>query len=82
MRLASPHTTYGTHRGAWYTFHEVRMLAVRVTEHGPRLIDSPADLAEGAILQTHEGRYLEVFFADSRGRYFCENVDAGEETAA
>ena len=82
MRLASPHTTYGNHRGAWYTFHEVRMLAVRVTEYGSRLIDSPTDLAEGAILRTHEGRYLEVFFTDSRGRYFCENVDAGEETAA
>jgi hypothetical protein len=83
MRLASYHTTYGSHRGAWCTFHEVRMLAMRVTEHGATLIESPADLAEGTILRTHDGRYLEVFIADSRGRYFCENVDvdAGETAA-
>ena len=81
MRPASYHTTYGHHRGAWCTFSEVRMLALRVTEEGPAAIESPADLAEGTILRTHDGRYLEVFIADARGRYFCETVDAGETAA-
>jgi hypothetical protein len=52
-----------------------------VTEGGPRLIEGPGDLFEGAILRTHDGRYLEIFIADSRGRYFCETVDAGETAA-
>jgi len=81
MRPASYHTTYGSHCGAWCTFYEVRMLAMRVTEEGPTVIESPAELAEGAILRTHDGRYLEVFIVDSRGRYFCETVDAGETAA-
>jgi hypothetical protein len=81
MRLASYHTTYGSHRGAWCTFHEVRMLAMRVTEGGPMLIESPAELGEGTILLTHDGRYMEVFIVDGRGRYFCENVDHGETAA-
>ena len=81
MRAASYHTTYGSHRGAWCTFHEVRMLAVLVTETGERLIEGPEELFEGAILRTHDGRYLEIFIADSRGRYFCETVDAGETAA-
>jgi hypothetical protein len=81
MRVASYHTSYGHHRGAWLTFHEVRMLALLVTEHGARLIETPAELAEGAILRTHDGRYLELFIADPRGCYFCETV-ALAETAA
>jgi hypothetical protein len=81
MRLASYHTAYGSHRGAWCTFHEVRMLAMRVTEEGPRLIESPNELCEGTILHTHDGRYLEVFIVDFQGRYFCENVDVGETAA-
>ena len=81
MRLASYHTAYGSHRGAWCTFHEVRMLAMRVTEAGPTLIESPDELFEGAILRTHDGRYMEIFIVDSRGRYFCETVDVGETAA-
>lgn len=78
MRLASYHTTYGSHRGAWCTFHEVRALAMRVTHEGPQLIDSPDELAEGTILHTRDGRYLEVFIVDFNGRYFCETVEVGE----
>lgn len=78
MRVATYHTTYGSHRGAWYTFHEVRMTAMRVTEAGNRLLESPDELTEGTILLNQDGRYLEVFIVDFRGRYFCEAVDAGE----
>jgi hypothetical protein len=81
MRLASYHTTYGSHRGAWCTFHEVRLLAMRVSEDGERVIESPAELTEGTILRTHDGRYLEVFIVDFKGRYFCETVDIGETAA-
>jgi hypothetical protein len=81
MRLASYHTTYGSHRGAWCTFHEVRLLAMRVGEDGERVIESPAELTEGTILRTHDGRYLEVFIVDFKGRYFCETVDIGETAA-
>jgi hypothetical protein len=81
MRLASYHTAHGSHRGVWCTFHEVRMLALRVTEGGPEMVESPDELYEGAILRTHDGRYLEVFIADGRGRYFCETVDVGETAA-
>lgn len=78
MRLASYHTTSGSHRGVWCTFQEVRMLAMRVTEQGPQLIDSPAELTEGTILHTRDGRYLEVFIVDFNGGYFCETVEVGE----
>jgi len=81
MRLASYHTAHGSHRGVWCTFHEVRFLAMRVTEDGPQLIESSDELYEGAILRTRDGRYLEVFIADGRGRYFCETVDVGETAA-
>jgi hypothetical protein len=57
------------------------MLAMRVTERGADLIESPDELYEGAILRTHDGRYLEMFIADGRGRYFCETVDVGETAA-
>ena len=81
MRLATYHTAYGNHRGAWYTFHEVRMTAMRVTEEGSQLLESPEELTEETILVTHAGRYLEVFIVDFRGRYFCEAVDTGETAA-
>jgi len=81
MRVATYHTTYGSHRGAWCTFHEVRMTAVRVTEEGNRLLESPDELTEGTILRTYDGRYLEVFIVDFRGGYFCEAVDVGETAA-
>ena len=53
---------------------------MRVTEaaNGSRVVGR-AD--EGAILRTQDGRYLEVFIVDCRGRYFCETVDVGETAA-
>lgn len=77
----SSQTTYGSHRGAWCTFHELRMLALRVTESGATLLESADELREGTILRTHDGRYLEVFILDLQGRYFCETVEAGETAA-
>jgi hypothetical protein len=81
MWAASYDTMYGNHRGAWCTFHEVRMLAMRVTEDGPVLLESPDELSEGTILRTHEGRFMEVFIVDRQGRYFCETIDVGEIAA-
>jgi hypothetical protein len=57
------------------------MLAMRVTEEGPRLLESADELTEGTILRTYDGRFLEVFIVDFRGRYFCETVDIGETAA-
>jgi hypothetical protein len=81
MRLASYHTTYGSHRGAWCTFHEVRTLAMLVTEDGPKVLESADELTEGTILRAYDGRYLEVFIVDFKGRYFCESVEVGETAA-
>jgi hypothetical protein len=81
MEFASPQTAYGRHRGAWCTFHELRMLALLVTEDGATRLEAADELREGTILRTHDGRYLEVFIVDLQGQYLCETVESGETAA-
>ncbi len=71
----SRHRTYGTHRGVWLDLEEIRRHADVITVTGPCPVTCADDIGEGAILRTLDGRWMEIFIADSaRGRFFCEPI--------
>jgi hypothetical protein len=71
----SRHRTYGTHRGVWLGLDEICRHADLITVTGPLAVTCAEDLAEGSILRSLDGDWMEIFIADRvRERFFCERI--------